>query len=286
MANGGTAADDQQSASEPQQKLARWDDPDQCFGASFSIPKALTLTDPLATLNPFPRDARITFQADVHVYHVDGSKVPRSVTKLVSSLHPSFIPEIVVQKMKRGRNWAKKRKDYLNPDGTEMTDAQIMQVWDANRTVGANRGTLAHYHFERGTLGEDPEPPWSPEYLLFKEFVKHYLIPSGLLPFRTEVNLFHCGLRLAGQADLLCRDIDGESLVIVDWKRSKEISFGNRYATMHAPLEHWSDLHEVRPTELFSLDSLLGFTSLLWCFLLGLQLLPLLASAQLVPLHP
>ena len=41
---------------------------------------------------------------------------------------------------------------------------------------------------------------------------------------RTEVSMFHCGLRVAGQADCLCTDPAG-NIVIWDWKRSKEIRF-------------------------------------------------------------
>ena len=59
----------------------------------------------------------------------------------------------------------------------------------------------------------------------------------GLRPFRTELSMFHCGMRLAGQADLVCRDGDG-NLVIVDWKRVRCIKTENTYGSCRYPLDH------------------------------------------------
>ena len=53
---------------------------------------------------------------------------------------------------------------------------------------------------------------------------------------RTEVSMFHCGLRVAGQADCLCTDPAG-NIVIWDWKRSKEIRFDGQQQ-MKRPFDH------------------------------------------------
>ena len=47
-------------------------------------------------------------------------------------------------------------------------------------------------------------------------------------------------MRLAGQADLLCKDTYGK-LIIIDWKRSREIKYTNPYRTLKEPLEHMDD---------------------------------------------
>ena len=52
--------------------------------------------------------------------------------------------------------------------------------------------------------------------------------------------MFHCGLCLAGQSDLLCKDTYGK-LIIIDWKRSREIKYTNPYRTLKEPLEHMDD---------------------------------------------
>jgi len=51
--------------------------------------------------------------------------------------------------------------------------------------------------------------------------------------------MFHCGLRVAGQADILCRDCDG-NIVIWDWKRSNHTQMNNNQQ-MLPPLDHLPD---------------------------------------------
>ena len=57
--------------------------------------------------------------------------------------------------------------------------------------------------------------------------------------YRTEVNIFHCGLRCAGQPDCLCRDGEGR-LIIWDWKRCAVIKTDSPQQ-MQPPLEHLAD---------------------------------------------
>lgn len=63
---------------------------------------------------------------------------------------------------------------------------------------------------------------------------------KGLEPFRTELSVFHCGLRLAGQIDLLCLRPDG-NFAILDWKRSKEIKLESRFKRRMLPPFHALD---------------------------------------------
>lgn len=55
-----------------------------------------------------------------------------------------------------------------------------------------------------------------------------------------QVNLFHCGLTLAGQPDLLMKDADG-SVVVVDWKRSRDVRFENDRRSLRYPVSHLPD---------------------------------------------
>ena len=45
---------------------------------------------------------------------------------------------------------------------------------------------------------------------------------------------------MAGQADLLCKDTDGK-LIIIDWKRSRELKYASPFRTLKEPLEHMDD---------------------------------------------
>ena len=65
------------------------------------------------------------------------------------------------------------------------------------------------------------------------------LLGEGLRGYRTELSVFHCGLRLAGQIDLLCLDAIG-AFAVVDWKRCKQIRY-DACQPMKEPLGHLPD---------------------------------------------
>ena len=96
-----------------------------------------------------------------------------------------------------------------------------------------------HWHIEQFCNGRCLAHPWSPEYTQFVAFYREVLMGRKWQPFRTELSMFHCGLHVAGQADLLCVDEKG-GVVIVDWKRSKRIT-RHGWKHMKAPLAHLPD---------------------------------------------
>ena len=55
--------------------------------------------------------------------------------------------------------------------------------------------------------------------------------------YRTELNIFHCGMRCAGQPDLLCQTETGD-VVIIDWKRTPKVSLVGSAAPCLYPLQH------------------------------------------------
>ena len=100
------------------------------------------------------------------------------------------------------------------------------------------RGQLLHYHAEQYLNGCAIEEPHSPEFRQVMRICEEVI--SQWEVFRTEVCLYHRGLNLAGQADLLCRDSEGK-VVVWDWKRSRELRFDNPFRSMKPPLEHLPD---------------------------------------------
>ena len=67
---------------------------------------------------------------------------------------------------------------------------------------------------------EIPEPH-SPEFKQVRAIFQALLL-RGMTPHRTELCIFHFGLRVAGQIDALILDADWK-LVIVDWKRVRNL---------------------------------------------------------------
>ena len=76
---------------------------------------------------------------------------------------------------------------------------------------------------------------------LFMQFLSQL---KGHTAFRTEWQIYDAHRRLAGSIDFVARRWDG-SLVIVDWKRSKDLptKYEGRFGNMRHGLEHLPDAH-------------------------------------------
>ena len=203
--------------------VADWRLPDEEFLQSFRTADARP--GALAQLHPFPKEDRITFAEAGHVYTVDGQRVPRSVTSLVHSFANEFDAARTVDAM-----------------GVPEEDrASLLQQWKLNGKVQRVRGQLLHFHAESLLNGCEIEEPHSPEFRQASAVYREFIMALGLQPFRTEICIFHCGLRVAGSVDLLCCDPSDSSLVIIDWKRSKEIRTDTVFRSMRPPLQHIPD---------------------------------------------
>ena len=114
--------------------------------------------------------------------------------------------------MMSGANWAQSK--YHG-----MTREEIKAQWEANRDAAATAGTALHYDIECYYNGMDVMND-SVEYAYFLEFVSNN---KDLVPYRTEWMIWDAELRFAGSIDMVfVNECDG-TLLIYDWKRSKEI---------------------------------------------------------------
>ena len=219
--------------------LADWRLPDVKFLAAFRLPGGDERCMELAEQNRlWPREARITFHESTHTYEINGVRAPRSVTGLVHSYAASsFKPWEAVAAMKAGRRWEERRPDFLRSDGGEMSDADVVELWEQNGRVASARGVLFHYHCEAWCNGRVIEQPHSPEFQMFLLLTDAFR-EMGFVPFRTEVCLFHVGLCVAGQLDALFWNADKKQLALIDWKRCKSVVFDNSFRTLRAPLDH------------------------------------------------
>jgi hypothetical protein len=215
--------------------------PDETFLKSFSLPGS-NRAESLAHLHPFPdRDAQIQFDEQRHVYSVNGEEYPVSVTSWLHRFYKEFDSSVAIQKMRNGNNWPMKRLQFLWDDGTEMDDLQIAALWKQYNAVCRARGTLMHYQIEQNLNGRSMLGPYSPEFKQFLQFRGDWFnAGTGRFPERTELSLFHEELKIAGQADLLCKERDG-TYSVIDWKRCKQLKFSNPFDNMLKPLDHLPD---------------------------------------------
>lgn len=124
----------------------------------------------------------------------------------------------------------------------EMTDEEILQLWEQKKTDAANRGTEAHYQIELW-LNRDHCRVEEPEVQCALHFLS---ILAGLYPgikaYRTEWRVFAEREDLAGSIDLALRLPQG-TLALIDWKRTSKgkALLQSRFNRMSAPFDHLQD---------------------------------------------
>ena len=219
----------------------RLHDMDFCCESKFCLHDKDRYNDELAALHPLVRDRRIIFDEPSHTYRIDGIPAPWSVTSFLALYSHGFDPQNAVRTMMENPTWHERHPELMATNGEPMTEEQVIETWRVNGETQSKRGTLMHWHIELYLNGYDLAEPQSPEFLQFLVFKHSFMDPLRLIPMRTELTMFHCGLCIAGQADLVCLDANGDA-VIIDWKRSGRINFyGFRGQMLHAPLEHVAD---------------------------------------------
>ena len=168
------------------------------------------------------REDRIVFDESTHTYFVDGAKVPLSVTGVIHRYAREFDAHEALRRM------APEKKGG-------SSDEDILQMWKRNGEVARARGQLMHAQIESLLNGVEIEGPLSPE-------LAQFMAIAGDLGsvYRTEVRVYSATLNVAGQVDALFSD--GDRLVVVDWKRSKDITTTSR-RQMKQPLDHLPDVN-------------------------------------------
>ena len=154
--------------------------------------------------NSHPRDKRIKFDIENHIYSVDEKKNYISVTQLISNFFPRFDKDY----------WANKESIK-----TGITKEEIIQEWEKKGRKARKAGTNMHLQIEN--YYNDIEYEKDTEILKFLEFEKKY-IKDKYKPYRTEWQIFDEDSFLAGTVDMVYEKKEGE-LFIFDWKRSKNI---------------------------------------------------------------
>jgi len=196
----------------------------------------------LSTTNSHPRDLQIKFQEVGHKYTIltDQKSKYTSVTTWNHSHFPKFDADSVIKSMMSGKNWNESNKYW------GMTPKQIKDQWFQNGASVSGAGTDMHFEIEcfmnnpdvsypytHYDLSEDyfaqkselPEAHRSTEWRYFMEFIQQF---PTFKPYRTEWMIYDEELKLAGSIDMVYEKPDG-TLMIYDWKRSKEITKINKF---------------------------------------------------------
>lgn len=179
--------------------------------------------------NSHPRDQLINFTEKGHKYTISGhNKDITSVTTLIHKHFPKFDSDKIINRMMSGRNW--KNSKYFG-----KTKDEIKDEWSNNGKNASKLGTSMHNAIEyylNNTLVEEPD---TIEFHMFKTFWHDFNEANPTLRlYRTEWVIYDEEVSIAGSVDCIMAN-DNDDLILIDWKRSKEIKMKNNYEKGFGP---------------------------------------------------
>ena len=210
----------------------------------------------LATLNKHPRDDRIQFEEETHVYTIDGVRAGwTSCTGFLHNFFGHFDADAVIAKMMRSPKWPESK--YFG-----KTPGEIKKGWSDKGAASSAAGTRMHLDIERfynglplvwdgpnnrpvdvdsGLRGLELDG-WTPnpgvEWSYFCDYQTK--IGANFLPYRTEWLVFDDEHKVAGSIDMVYMKPDG-TLAIYDWKRIEELKTENQWQSGLGPVTHLPD---------------------------------------------
>lgn len=186
----------------------------------------LRASRPLALKNRHPRDERIEFYEEQHLYVLDGKELNLSVSGLWGRYFPHFDPDECIGKYYEG--WATNTKSpYYNlirylevVKGMDeaLIKSEIKQMWSMSGDQASTAGTYMHLQIEL-CLNDQPYDADSHEMRLFLAWRGTWCKERNLVPYRTEWSIYDEKGMVAGQIDALFKAKDADEYVMCDWKR-------------------------------------------------------------------
>ena len=165
----------------------------------------------LAIKNHHPRDDKIHFQEEGHIYTVNGEVgTYKSATTYIHEHFTPFNSKQVLSRIVRSSKMKDPTYKYYG-----MDEESIQKMWSQTSVDG----TALHYDIECYMNG-DPRENNSIEYSYFLEFVRDY---PDLVPYRTEWCVWHEDVKISGSIDMVFINPDG-TLQIYDWKRTGDLN--------------------------------------------------------------
>jgi len=177
--------------------------------------------------NPHPRDSLIKFEEKGHKYTVEGVDGKfKSVTSLIHDFFPKFDSDKIIRKMMSSADWEMSK--YF-----DMSVEEIKDLWSSIASEANFLGTAMHADIENYINGLEVNDSSTIEFKYFLSYWK-FLMSKSYTPYRTEWRIFDEIYLVAGSIDFAMKDENGD-IVLIDWKRYKEIKKTNKFEKGYPP---------------------------------------------------
>lgn len=193
--------------------------------ATVNEPEAGVGTESFNGRNRHPRDSRLKFYPEEHLYTLDGVPITAA-----SNLIARFFPEF------DAKYWSKRK---ASREG--MSAKKLRKKWARSGQESRDLGTKLHQDIDNYYLNGVHAA--GIDYELFQEFLADH---PDLKPYRSEWRIFDEKYMVAGTLDLVVKTATGYDMY--DWKRSKKVVdrkgnpiTENQWSDGIGPLSHLPD---------------------------------------------
>lgn len=182
------------------------------------------------------RDINISFDELNHIYTIKNITIkPISVTTLIHKYFPIFNADEVINKIKLSNNTNTSK--YFN-----LSDVEIKKLWKDNADEASHRGTIMHQNIEHFLTKGIVINPVTKEFTLFMNFWEQCKkLYTDFNFYKSEWIIYDDTALIAGSIDCILENSTNGDLIIIDWKRSKEIKYDNKYQKGKAPFDNFPD---------------------------------------------
>ena len=145
----------------------------------------------------------LNFDENNHIYTVEEQIIP-SVSKLIQRYYKPFDKNI-------SKMVARRRG---------VTEEQVLAEWEENSRKACERGDKAHYFGERYAFDRSLQPTTPLEEAISTFWDD---LPEYIVPFATELKMYHHEYLYAGTGDIILYNKKKNSFLIGDYKTNKDL---------------------------------------------------------------
>lgn len=191
--------------------------------------------------NPHERDNLIEFIENGHKYVYNGKETFTSVTTIIHDYFPKFNSDAIIDRLMNSKGWPQSK--YYG-----MTKEDIKKIWKINGSEASTMGTNFHASIEDYFNDNLKEQPKSIEFDYFLKFWQGFKEKNPeWFPYRTEWVVYDEQRKISGSIDIVLSDKDGD-LIILDWKRSKDIKMSNKFEKGLGPFKDLDNCNYIHYT--------------------------------------
>ena len=162
----------------------------------------------------------LTFEPEIHIYHVNGVPTTGSVSSLVKNFYKPFDAN---------------NKSLELSIRNKTSQEEILKSWEEVGEVAKMKGNKAHLFGELFPFNRELRPQSNYDIAIMKFWNE---LPPYIIPVLTEARMYHKEKMYAGTADVILYNTLSGKYIIGDYKTNRDLFKNYMGEKMYAPFQN------------------------------------------------